>query len=134
MRDLAAHVAVEIEGVSNVADYIDEFTDVTTESVDDVLTPGGLFNIAGHKIKLFGDNPDVGVCFVSADEAGLRFKVSGHLAENTVSKLIGGAPALGAGLWKVEITTQYAGSGNTVLKSPRVIESAFTLTVAEAAS
>jgi hypothetical protein len=35
----------------------------------------------------------------------------------------------GAGVWKVEIKTQFA-SGGTLLKEPRVIESAFALTVA----
>jgi hypothetical protein len=35
---------------------------------------------------------------------------------------------------KVEIETQYAGSGDTVLKKPRVIESAFMLTAPDAAS
>jgi hypothetical protein len=125
---------VEVEGVANVAGRIDEFTDITTESVNGVLTPGGLFSVAGRKIKLFGDDPAVGVYFASVDEAGRRVKASGRLAENTASKLIGVAPALDAGTWRVEIETQYAGSGDTALKNPRVIESAFTLTVPEAAS
>jgi hypothetical protein len=38
-------------------------------------------------------------------------------------------PALGAGTWKVEIKTQFT-VGGTFLKEPRVIESAFALTVA----
>jgi hypothetical protein len=57
-------------------------------------------------------------------------KVSGHFAENAPSKVIGSIPALSAGKWKVEVITQYSGSSKD-LKNPRVITSAFTLTVAE---
>ncbi|MDR1218401.1 MAG: DUF4469 domain-containing protein [Treponema sp.] len=133
LRSLADRIVVDVEGLADVSGYIDEFVDISSGAANDVLTPGGLFSIAGHKIKIAGDDPDVGVYVVSADDPSLRVKASGRLAENTASKLIGVVPALGAGAWKVEIKTQYAGSGNTVLKSPRVIESAFTLTVSEAA-
>jgi hypothetical protein len=128
LRALAERIVVEVEGLADVQGYIDEFIDVTTESVNETLTPGGMFSIAGHKLKVAGDNPEVGVYFVpEADPAG-RVKVSGHLAENTASKLIGIVPALGAGKWKVEIKTQYT-VGGTFLKEPRTIESRFVLTV-----
>jgi hypothetical protein len=128
LRAQAEHIVVEGEGLADVQGYIDEFTDVTTESVNETLTPGGMFSIAGHKLKVAGDNPEVGVYVVpEADPAGL-VKVGGHLAENTASKLIGIVPALGAGKWKVEVKTQYT-VGGTFLKEPRVIESRFVLTV-----
>jgi hypothetical protein len=129
LRELAEHIIVEIEGLANVAGYIDEFTDVSTGAVNETLTPGGIFAVVGHKIKVFGNDPEVGIYFVSTDGAGLRVKVDGRLAENTGTKLIGVIPALDAGEWKMEIKTQYAGSSGTELKTPRVIESAFTLTV-----
>jgi hypothetical protein len=132
LRALAEHIVVDVEGLADVTGYIDEFVDVSTGEVNDVLTPGGMFHIAGHKIKIFGDDAEVGIYFVSADDAGLRVKADNRLAENTASKLIGVIPALDAGEWKVEIKKQYAGSGDTALKAPRMIESAFTLTVASA--
>jgi hypothetical protein len=61
--------------------------------VNETLTPGGQFGISGHKIKVVGDRPEVGVYFVSADDASLRVKVGGHLAENTAAKVIGVIPA-----------------------------------------
>jgi hypothetical protein len=115
--------------LANVAGYIDEFTDVTTGAVNETLTPGGIFAIVGHKIKVFGNDPEVGIYFVSADGAGLRVKVEGRLAENTMTKLIGVIPALDVEEWKMEVKTQYAGSSDTALKTPRMVESAFTLTV-----
>jgi hypothetical protein len=107
---------------------IDVFTDVTTDSVNETLTPGGMFSIAGHKLKLAGDDPEVGVYFMPEAGPAGRVKVTGHLAENSPAKLIGIVPALGAGKWKVEIKTQYT-VGGTFLKEPRAIESRFVLTV-----
>jgi hypothetical protein len=129
LRALAERIVVEVEGLADVQGYIDEFVDVTTESVNETLTPGGIFSIAGHKLKLTGDNPEVGVYFVPEANPAGRVKVGGHLAENTPAKLIGVIPALDAGKWKVEVKTQFSGSGSTMLKAPRTITSAFTLTV-----
>jgi hypothetical protein len=134
LRRLAERIIVEVEGIANISGSLDEFVDITTESVNDVLTPEGLFSITGYKLKLLGDAPDVGVYFVSVDNSGLRVKVSGHLAQNTASKLIGVIPALEAGMWKVAVKTQYTGSGNAALKTPRVIESTFTLIVLDTTS
>jgi hypothetical protein len=129
LRALAAHIAIDVEGLPDVGGYIDEFIDVTTEAVNESATPGGMFSLSGHKIKVAGDNADIGVYFVSAADAKERVKVAGHLAENTQAKVIGVIPALAAGTWKVEVVTQFA-SGGTLLKEPRTIESAFAVTVA----
>jgi hypothetical protein len=128
LRALAKYIVVEVDGLADVTGYIDEFVDVSTEAVNETLTPGGQFGISGHKIKVVGDDPKVGVYFVSATDAGQRVKVSGHLAENTTSKLIGVIPALAAGMWKVDVVTQFA-SGGTLLKEPRTIEFKSELTV-----
>ncbi|MDR0644992.1 MAG: DUF4469 domain-containing protein [Treponema sp.] len=129
LRALVEHIEVEVEGLADVNGYIDEFVDVSTGAVNEALTPGGQFSITGHKLKVLGEDPEVGIYFVSESEQDVRVKVGGHLAENLTSKLIGVLPALGAGTWKVEIKTQYSGSSNTTLKKPRVIESPFVLTV-----
>ncbi|MDR2792166.1 MAG: DUF4469 domain-containing protein [Treponema sp.] len=134
LRALTEHIAVEVEGVANAGGYIDEVTDITTESVNDALTPGGIFSIAGRKIKIAGDDPEIGVYFVSAEDATHRVKVEGHLGGNTASKVLGVLPALSAGAWKAEIRTQFSGSGSGGLKKPRVIESAAILTVPEQTS
>ncbi|MDR0410798.1 MAG: DUF4469 domain-containing protein [Treponema sp.] len=131
LRTLAEHVVVEVEGVADASGYIDEFIDVSTGSVNEALTPGGQFSIAGHKVKVAGNDSGVGIYFVSASDTNRREKVSGHLAENAANKLIGMIPALEAGDWKVEVETQFTGSSNTFLKAPRVIEGSFTLTVAQ---
>ncbi|MDR1108595.1 MAG: DUF4469 domain-containing protein, partial [Spirochaetaceae bacterium] len=133
LRALAKRIVVEIEGLADSSGYIDEFIDVTTEAINETLSPGGQFSVSGHKIKVAGDEPEVGVYFVSVADPSPRVKVEGHLAENTASKLIGIIPALTAGAWKLEIVTQFS-SGSSFLKEPRSIKSPFTLTVPEPAS
>jgi hypothetical protein len=120
LRALAENIKVEVEGVADVNGYIDEFIDVTTEAVNEALTPSGQFSIIGHKIKVAGDKPEVGVYFVLEGDADVRVKVNGHLAENTASKLIGIIPVLKSGTWLVEIKTQYS-SGSSLLKEPRTV-------------
>jgi hypothetical protein len=130
LRALAEHIVVEVEGIVDAQGYIDELIDVSTESVNEALTPGGIFSIAGHKVKITGEAPETGVYFVSEADPAVRVKVAGHLAENAASKVIGTIPALSAGKWKVEIKTRFGGSGKD-LKNTRSIESAFVLTVSE---
>jgi hypothetical protein len=132
LRSLAEHIVVEVEGLADSSGYIDEFIDVTTGAVNETLTPGGQFSVSGHKIKVAGDKPEVGVYFVSAADPAQRVKVAGHLAENAASRVIGIIPALTSGAWKLEIVTQYS-SGSFFLKDARVIESSLVLTVPEAA-
>jgi hypothetical protein len=128
LRALAERIVVEVEGLADASGYIDEFIDVTTEAVNETLTPGGQFSMSGHKIRVDGDKPEVGVYFVSTADPSQRVKVEGHLAENAASKVIGVIPALTPGAWKLEIVTQYT-HGSSPLKEPRTITFGPQLTV-----
>jgi hypothetical protein len=129
LRGLADRIVVDIEGLANVQGYIDEFIDVTTEAVNETATPGGMFSVSGHKIKVEGDKPDIGVYFVPVDYPEGKVPVSGNLAENSAGRVIGIIPALGAGAYTLEITTQYT-SGSFFLKEPRTVVFQNELTVA----
>jgi hypothetical protein len=128
LRDLMANIEVFIEGIANTNGFIAEVTDVTTEAVNEVLTPEGMFAISGHKIKIAGESADCGVFFVNVASPGQRLRAVGHLAENSASKVIGMLPELGAGKWQVEVVTQFTGSG-TLLKTPRAARLAAELRV-----
>lgn len=93
------------------------------------LTPGGMFALAGHKIKVAGDHADCGVYFVDSANPAQKVKVSGHLADNTASRIVGIIPALAAGQWRVEVVTQWT-HGSALLKEPRTIAFTPVLTVA----
>ncbi|MDR1399127.1 MAG: DUF4469 domain-containing protein [Treponema sp.] len=129
LRALAKHIVIDIEGVANVSGYIAQFIDIKTGSVNDALTPGGVFSIVGRKIKIVGNDPEIGVYFVSTQNSDQRVKVVERFIQNMPSKLIGIVPELSAGTWKAEIKTQFSGSGSTTLLEPRVIVSEATLTV-----
>jgi hypothetical protein len=129
LRALAEHIEVDVQGLAEVNGYIDEFIDVSTEAVNETLTPGGMFNISGHKIKLAGDNPEVGVYFIPEAGPDQRIKVAGNLAENTSVKLIGVIPPeLAAGTYQLAVVTQFSG-GSNLLKEPRTITFEGPLTV-----
>jgi hypothetical protein len=111
-------VSVEILGVADVGAVIAEVVDVKSGSVNDVITPGRNLKISGHKIKVVGDKPDIGVYFVSAN-SGTRIKVdSTDIAVNNPSEVMIITPALGADRYYLEITTQYV-RGKTLLNLPR---------------
>jgi hypothetical protein len=129
LRDLASHIEVVIEGVAETSGLIAEITDVTTEAVNETLTPGGMFSLDGHKIKVAGDHADCGVYFVNAATPAQRIQVTGHLADNTASRIVGIVPALAAGTRRVEVVTRFS-SGSAPLKEPRAISLAPVLTVA----
>ena len=95
--------------------------------MNETLTPGGIFTLAGYKIKIAGEHPDCGVYFVNTAAPSQRARVTGHLADNTAGRIVGMIPALAAGQWQVEAVTQFSGSGSTSLKAPRTIRYAARL-------
>jgi hypothetical protein len=129
LRDLASHIEVLIEGVAETTGFIAEITDVTTEAVNETLTPGGMFALEGHKIKVAGEHADCGVYFVNAAVPAQKVKAAGNLADNTATRIVGIIPPLAAGQWKIEVVTQFS-SGSFTLKDPRTINYGPVLTVA----
>jgi hypothetical protein len=129
MRELARATGVIIIAVADAAGYISDFTDVSSQGINETVKRGGQFVISGHKIKVEGDDPSCGLYFESVPNKR-RIKVEGQLAENSPSKIIGIVPRLAAHRqYKVVIISQFTGSG-TLLKTPRVITSDFALEAA----
>lgn len=106
--------------------YIERFADMGTASVNERVTPGGLFTVAGKKIKVEGDNADCGVWFVLMVDTSLRYKVTSPLTENSLNRVCGIVPIIPAGKYSVEIVTQYTEDG-VLLKEPRTIKGGFPL-------
>jgi hypothetical protein len=106
--------------------YIAEFIDADEDAVNSIFIPENQFVITGHLIKVAGDDPGVGVFFVPADDPAQAVKVT-RIAENSSAKIIGISPDTGHAFNRIEIRTQYTGSGDKFLKAPRVITSGFVL-------
>ena len=126
LRRLVEHIAVDIEGIADASGWIDEFIDTDEDSINTLYVPGDQFVLHGHKIKLAGDDPAVGVFFVPVDDPSKAVKVT-RIAENTSSKIIGIAPATGEAHNRIEVRTQYSGSGVTLLRAVRTIAGSFVL-------
>jgi hypothetical protein len=127
MRRLSQFIKVEIEGIADTGGYIDEFIDFEAESVNTLFVPCDQFAIHGHKIKITGDDPSVGVYLVPVDDPSKAVKIT-RIAENSASKMTGVLPpSTGFSVNRIEIRTQFTGSGSSMLKTPRIITSAFTV-------
>ena len=126
LHRLAELVDIEIVGLADTSGYIDEVTDIETGSVNETVTSGGFFSISGQKTKVVGDDPSIGVYFVSSEDPANEVKVA-RLGHNSSTKLNGIAPRLAGGLWKVAIKTQFNGSSSSILKKPRTMTSRFEL-------
>ena len=125
LRDLAESIHIVVEGLADVDGYIDEFTD-EEGGVNSVFVPGNMFSLAGHKVRIAGDDPSCGMYFVPADGSAPPVKVT-RILENSASKITGISPSTGYAYNKIEIRTQYSHSGSVLLKSPRIITSDFII-------
>jgi len=129
LRKELGNVEVNILGVADVSLFIAQVVDVKTGSVNDLLTPNRNLRISGGKIKIAGDNEQNGVYFVNT-QTNERVKVDAtDIVNNNPSELLVVIPALAAGEYKLEISTQFSGS-STPLKEPRNATLEKILTVA----
>jgi hypothetical protein len=131
-RELLRLISVVVDGLADTGGYIDEITDISTTAVNESVTPGKMFSVTGHKLKVAGNPMETGVFFTAPGAPG-KPDVSGgvteNLAENGISKIIGIVPALERGKeWTLEIRTTFSGSTKP-LKDVRVIRAKNPVTV-----
>jgi hypothetical protein len=126
MHRLAQFIKVEVLGLADANAFIDEFIDYEADSINALLIPGDQFALHGHKIKLAGDDPGVGLFLVPADDPAAAVKVT-RIAENSPTRVTGTLPSAASGHIKqrLEIRTQFSGATNSPLKALRVITSPF---------
>jgi hypothetical protein len=120
---------VDILGVAETGATIAQVTDVKTGSINDLLTPNRNLKIAGHKIKIEGDNTANGIYFINLDTQERTKVDASDIAVNNPSELIIIIPNLTAGTYNLEVTTQFISGGGKVLKEPRSVVFDKTLTV-----
>ena len=129
LRRLAKDIVIDIEGLADASGYIDEFVDIDENSTNAIFVPGDQFSISGHKIKIAGDENTCGLFFVPVEDPTKAVKVM-RIADNSPSKIIGIAPDTQFLYNKLEIRTQFSGSGSVTLKNTRIITSSFVLEAA----
>jgi hypothetical protein len=124
LENLIKHIAVDVDGAGKNPAFIKQFIDRDADSVNALYTPGHLFTIVGKKIKIAGDSKECGVYFVPVDDPSKAVKVE-RLAENRSSVIVGVIPETDNQRARIEVRTQYYGSGAVLLKTPRIITSNF---------
>jgi hypothetical protein len=130
LRRLARQIVVKVESGLRPSGSIMRFLDIETGTANGKVTPGHLFSISGHRIKIKGNHPDCGIYFVSVTDPSRIIRAPGPFPQNTSSKISGRIPNLPAGEYFIEIRTQYT-IGGIDLKEPRTSTSPFTITVTE---
>ncbi|MDR0768585.1 MAG: DUF4469 domain-containing protein [Dysgonamonadaceae bacterium] len=105
--------------------------DVQTNTSNEKITQGGVVKIAGHNIKVVGNNPAIGVEFISLKDGAIYKVQAGHIVTNKPSGLMIIAPKMPVGEQVVlKITTQYPSNGGAkILKEPRSVTLDRILTV-----
>jgi len=128
LRKIAAETRAEILHLRPFNFIVGQVTDCFTGSVCEMLTPGKNLIISGIKIKLVGDDPAIGVYFINESVGGRTKVASNEIAVNQNNKLIIVIPPLQTGDYRLEVVTQYSGSG-TPLTEPRSCSLVQTLKV-----
>lgn len=117
LRNELSSIKVDILGVADSSLSISQVTDIKTGLVNDVITPNRNLKISGYKIKIAGDNTNVGVYFINQTSGESNKVDASDIVTNNPSELIIVIPGLVAGTYKLQITTQF--SGATLLKEAR---------------
>ncbi|MDR2683089.1 MAG: DUF4469 domain-containing protein [Dysgonamonadaceae bacterium] len=117
-RELSS-VQIDVLGVADSGIFIAQVEDVKTGSVNDLLTPGRNLKITGQKIRIAGEKAGVGIRFRSEDDPNAVYPVASEdIVINNPSELLIVIPALPAGAYRLEISTQFS-AGKQQLNEPR---------------
>lgn len=85
------------------------YVDLASDSRNSTLTPGGMGQVAGHRLKFDAADPEQGVFFVDSDGAAARVEVYGR---NKPAELLFMVPAgLADGDYALEVRAVFAADG-----------------------
>lgn len=118
MRREIEDVEVKIMGAAETGLYIGQVEDMKSRTVNEVLTPGFNLRVTGTKLRVVGDKPGVGIFFRETVTNTATKVDEADIVINNPSELMIIIPALPAGTYQLEITTQYS-TGNKLLKEVR---------------
>jgi hypothetical protein len=121
LKKAAASVKTRKVQMSDPLPFIIEVHDILSGAVNELITPGGVIQIRGGRLKLIAENPENGV-FLTGD-SGQAFKLNG-IVENKPARLIAMLPAdLPQGTYTLEVRTTLTSSNkeSKILKTGRFL-------------
>lgn len=124
LRDAVKRIKTERTKVMEPLPYIVEVKDVLSRTSNDILTPGGVIEIRGSRLKFTESNPDNGVFLI--DEKGTSHRCA-TVVENKPGRLIIMLlNTLSKGTYTLEVRTTYGpGRENKSIKTGRFIKELF---------
>lgn len=126
LRDAVQEVKCEKTQIASTDPYITEVKDVVSDTVNTVLTKGGIVQITGSRLKFDAKDETQGIFFVPETGEAVRCSV---IAENKPARLTALIPnSLSAGTYYVEVRTKLA-EGGKPLKAMKAGRFAKPLTV-----
>jgi hypothetical protein len=112
MREAVRKVKTEKVSVAEPLPHILEVKDVSSDTINDVITPGGVVQLRGGKLKFLTDQPDNGIFMIGENGAETKLAV---IVENKPARLIAVMPAdIPQGEYFVEVRTSWTSSGKPV--------------------
>jgi hypothetical protein len=88
--------------------YIMEVRDIVSDTFGEMLTPGGVIQLRGSRLKFLTEQDDNGIFLIN--EIGVATKLA-VIVENKPARLMAMLPAgLPQGIYTVEVRTSYTGS------------------------
>ena len=105
-RATAKKIKVQKVQVADPSPYIVEVKDTVSGSANEMLTPGGILELRGSRLKFIAENPTNGIFLIPESGDEIRIEV---VAENKPARLMALIPAnLPAGAWYVEVRTNFS--------------------------
>jgi hypothetical protein len=119
MRRALKAIPVEVRGMAATGTFINTLTDLVSGEVNTHITPGGVVNLAGVKMKIAGTAKGVGLHLTSLATGKATQLPPTSIALNNPAKITFLVPPdLPAGDYKLSIVTQYSSTAR-LLRQPQ---------------
>ena len=129
LRVAVKNCKVDVRGMAQVGVTINSIIDVSSGEENARLTPGGGVNLTGSKIKIMGEDTNVGLKLIRQESGDETIIPKTSILVNDPSKVTFIVPTgLAGGEYKLILTTQYSPS-TKMLKEPRVCVFDYVLNV-----
>jgi hypothetical protein len=123
IREAARRIKTRKVQVADPVPYIVEVKDIVSGSVNESLTPGGIVQLRGSRLKFIDAHPNNGIYLIPESGGEIKLNV---VAENKPGRLMAMLPAdLASGTYFPEVRTNYSSGGSHTgkpLKTGRFIK------------
>jgi hypothetical protein len=105
LRDAVKKIKTEKVHIDDPVPYVVEVKDIVSGSVNETLTPGGVIQVLGSRLKFLADKPENGLFLLADDNTDIRCDI---IVENKPGRIIAMLPAtLAPGNYRLEVRTTY---------------------------